>query len=293
MGLGGYLTWSAAFAEIHKKFGKRILPIEVHGNQVRIVDSTIFKNNPIIVDSTIDNLENYQTDYHLVPLNLPATNYCKNDTPTHAKHRYDTHIISQILDYYKVEHTLADTRCRLYFTDQEQKEVDDLASVVGTDVFITIEPHSNNEYTCNRQYPFEKWQNIVDNLCEVVRVVQVGRSNVRVLDNVIDVTAKTTFRTCAGLIGRSKLFLSTEGGLTHAAQAVGTKSIVVITGYQHPDMVAYPQNINMWIHKNHGPCGKKQKCEECWDAVIGHDEQEIINEAMGVLHNDCVHERLF
>lgn len=292
MGLGGYLTWTAAFAEIYKQYGKRILPVEVHGNQMRIVISPIFKNNPAVVDGAVDNLENYKTDYNLVPLNLPATNYCKNDTPTHARHRWDKHIISQILEFYKVEHTLADVRCRLYFTDQEKKEIEEMVSSIGTDTFITIEPHSSDEYTCNRQYPFEKWQNVVDNLCEIVKVVQVGRASMRILDNVIDMTSKTTFRTCAGLIGRSKLFLSTEGGLTHAAQAVGTKSIVVITGYQHPDMVAYPQNINMWIHKDHGPCGKKQKCEECWNAVSEHDEQEIINAAVGVLYDDCVHKRV-
>jgi ADP-heptose:LPS heptosyltransferase len=104
-----------------------------------------------------------------------------------------------------------------------------------------------------------------------------------VLDGVIDMTGRTTFRECAGLIGEASLFLSTEGGLVHAAQAMQTKSVVVITGYQHPDMVAYPQNVNLWINEGHGPCGMKVPCAECESAVCAHDAVEIATLAMGAL----------
>jgi ADP-heptose:LPS heptosyltransferase len=291
VGLGGYLTWTAACHEIHNKHGKRVLPVEVHGPQTRLVISPIFKNNPSIVDASIDDLTNYARDFNIVPLNLPATNYCKHDSPTHARHSYDKHIISQILDFYKIDHVFEQVKCRLYFTSKEDDEINKFTSDIGTE-FVTIEPHSNNEYTCNREYPFEKWQNVVNALSKTVRVVQVGQSTKRVLDNVLDMTGKTTFRTCAGLIGKSKLFLSSEGGLTHAAQAVSTKSIVVITGYQHPTMVAYPQNTNLWVHGDHGPCGKKQRCSSCWEAVVKHDEQEIVGAALEFLHDGRIHERV-
>jgi len=274
MGLGGYLTWTAAFHEIHSITGKKILPVEMHGQHAKLISSPIFYNNPSIVN-VIE--ESHEGDYIIIPLNRKETNYCKIDTPKFAKHRYDKHIICQILEFYGIQKSIKDLQCRIYLTEEEKKEVNSLIKdQIGDRKFIAIEPHSNNEYTCNREYPFEKWQKIVDELCNYTTVVQVGQSK-NILKNVIDITSKTTFRTCAGIIESSQLFLSTEGGLTHASQAMKTKSIVLITGYQHPDMVAYPSNFNFWIHENHGPCGNKIRCQDCWNAVNNHDEKEIVD----------------
>ena len=71
------------------------------------------------------------------------------------------------------------------------------------------------------------------------------------------------------------MFLSSEGGLVHAATAFNTKSVVIITGYQSEEMVAYPQNININISK-HGPCGLKKECPECKKAAEEHDWREIV-----------------
>jgi ADP-heptose:LPS heptosyltransferase len=275
MGLGGYLMWTAAFHEIHEIFKKRILPVEVHGQKVKLISSPIFKNNPSIVDVSV---ESYEGDYLAIPLNNPATNYCKLDTADFAKHRYDIHVIQQILEFYKINKELSSLRCRIYLDSLEEKEVENLLESfdLKNQRFIAIEPNSNDEYTCNREYPFEKWQKIVEELSKFSKIVQVGSSK-KILNNVINLTGKTSFRTCAGVIKNSSAFLSSEGGLVHAAQAVKTKSIVVITGYEHPDMISYPNNINLWVHDGHGPCGKKKFCKDCRNAVLNHDELEIID----------------
>jgi ADP-heptose:LPS heptosyltransferase len=148
--------------------------------------------------------------------------------------------------------------------------------------FITIEPNSKTNYTPNRIYPFEKWQNIVNALKDKIPFVQVGAEGSRVLENVIDWTGQSSFKNTAGMIGFSRLFLSSEGGLVHAATSVDTKSVVIITGYQAEKMVAYPQNINVNI-SSHGPCGLKIECPQCtkdaechnWEEVVGIVEKEL------------------
>ena len=105
-------------------------------------------------------------------------------------------------------------------------------------------------------------------------MVQLGTGE-KVLNNVVNVTRQTSFITAAGIIGRSKLFLSAEGGLVHAATAVNTKSLVILTGYQSQKMVAYPQNINIDI-SNHGPCGLKRECLQCKHDTENHDWREIV-----------------
>ena len=70
--------------------------------------------------------------------------------------------------------------------------------------------------------------------------------------------------------------MATESGLAHAATAVDTKAVVIITGYQSEKMVAYPQNINVNI-ASHGPCGLKVECPDCKKDADSHDWTEIVS----------------
>jgi hypothetical protein len=313
MGLGGYLCWSAAAHEIYSLHGKKIIAYEKHPHAVKIVENSIFDNNSVFFSekNSTDNSFNSEFDLKTIGtiindvkwmneqkfkdlieernlfslmLNRPETNYCKLDTPTHATHRTDKHIIQQILEFYGIERDMKELRPRLYLTDEELAQVDEFCKELPEE-FITIEPHSNTEYTLNREYPFEFWQWNVDRLiCDFgAKFVQVGTGS-RPLSGVIDLRNKTTFRTCAGVIGRSKLFMSTEGGLVHAATAMQTPTICVTTGYQHERMVAYPQNENIWLGHDGAPCGiKRPRCEKCWNAVKNSQPGEIITGALKLL----------
>ena len=262
MGLGGHLTWTALAREAKIHFNKPELKIVPYmGDISRPVKSEIFFNNP--------NFYNDESAVQIFPiqLNKPETNYCKLDTPKKAHHKGDKHIIVQICEHYGIDNP--ELKCDLYFSDEQHKKVTALRKQLDKD-FIILEPHSKTNYTPNRVYPFEKWQSIVDEVSKNIQVVQVGQKAGRLLKNVVDFTGKTSFKEAALLIGKSKLFVSAEGGLVHAATAVNTTSVVIITGYQDVRMVAYPQNINVNIAK-HGPCGLKIPCSACQDDAEKHD----------------------
>ena len=125
-------------------------------------------------------------------------------------------------------------------------------------------------------------------ISEHTQVVQVGAPEALILDNVTNLVGQTSFREAACLIGESKLFASTEGGLVHAATATNTISLVIITGYQHPKMVSYPQNININI-ATHGPCGLKIECQGCLDDANNHNESELIEKALDFLNENSIH----
>ena len=105
--------------------------------------------------------------------------------------------------------------------------------------------------------------------------MQIGAAGSRVLNSVIDFTGKTSFREAAALIGKSVMFLSNEGGLVHAATAVGTQSAIVICGHHSSEMVAYPQNITLNA-STHGVCGMKTFCEKCHEDFENHDHMELV-----------------
>ena len=129
----------------------------------------------------------------------------------------------------------------------------------------------------------DKWQKIVDSLKENIEIVQLGTSDSQLLKGVVDFRGITSFRTATGIIGKSELFLSTEGGLVHASTAVDTTAVVILTGYQHPRMVSYPQNVNINI-ASHGPCGLKIDCPDCRKDREAHDFKKIVIEVKKILN---------
>ena len=276
MGLGGYLAWTAVAREISDKIpeGIKILPCEGDGKNItKLVRSPVFENNPYIYK------EGDGDQAFPMFLNNPETNYCKNDTPLKAYHRGDRHIIEQMCEFYGVNNP--ELKCELYFTETEKRRVEELLKGLE-DTFITIEPYSKTNYTPNRVYPMKKWQSVVNSLKSKVQIVQIGDRSGELLEGVIDYRGLTSFREAAILIGKSKVLLTTEGGLAHAATTTDTPALVVITGYQDERMVAYPQNININI-ANHGPCGLKTVCEDCQKDANDHNEQEIVDKVLEVL----------
>ena len=269
MGLGGYLTWTAAARAVKKHINNqiKIIPIESHGNLLKTIKSDIFKNNE-------DFYQNWENNCFTLPfiLNNPKTNYCKKDTPEKAIHRYDKHIIEQICENFGINNP--ELKCILKLDKEEQKKVDNLTKNLPEN-FVTINTDVNSEYTQNKFNLFEKWQNIVDLLKNDITFVQIGLKGKK-LKNAIDLTDQTTFREAAGIIGKSKLFVGSEGGLIHAATAFDVPCVVVISSFIHPDLVKYPNNINIWLNEdNHGPCGMKIYCEKCHNNMKKLDEKIV------------------
>lgn len=268
MGLGGHLMWTPLAREIVTQNPNiKVLPVErvKPGIFPSIVSSEIFRFNPNFVNTLDD-------DHKIICISLDdaRTNYCKLDAFDHCIQRYDKHVIQQICDVYGFNDVKL--KCELYLSDEEQKFGHDFRG------FIVIDPHTKDEYTVNKRYPFKKWQRVIDVLRSrgFKNFVQVGRKTSEILDGVQDMTGLTTFRQAAALIKQADLFLGSEGGLMHAANAVETPAVIVVTGFLHPTMTCYPENTNIWIGAKHGPCGLKVKCEKCYDECIKHDEFEIV-----------------
>ena len=273
MGLGGYLMWTAVAREICKAANvQKVFPFEQHGVFVKTIKTSIFDNNPFIQQS-------YESDIVAFPmqLNNPKTIYCKHDAVQKAVHRHDKHIIEQVCEFYGINSPKL--KCELYFTPHEETNVSSLLQQQElTNNFIVFEPQTKPGYTVNKKYPLEKWQRVVDYLVSTGEtIVQVGAPTLdQKLKNIIDLTGKTSFREAACIISRSKLFVSSEGGLMHAANAVGTRSVILFTGFIHPTMTGYPENKNIWIGKDHGPCGMKLLCNQCEKNALEHDPEELI-----------------
>ena len=78
------------------------------------------------------------------------------------------------------------------------------------------------------------WSTPCENDWPGVQVVQLGVADSPILEGVVSLCGKTNFRQAALVQRSSALFVGTEGGLMHAAAAVGAPSVILWGGVTIP-----------------------------------------------------------
>lgn len=291
MGLGDLCIFSAVAHGLHKQTGKKVVPyrpvrrlyqrilLNIKGKKTRWVNRDLYHDNPAFYQG--------EQDDHLPKMYVPLPDRIyfghELDSEDKTRHIYVKpyeHYLVRMCRYYGVHNP--EVRCHLVFTEQEQQQIADLVKNLDND-FVTIEPHSQIHNIPNRAYPFTKWQKVVNALKDNIQVVQIGAPGTEVLQNVVDLTGKTSFKIAAGIGGQSRLFLSVDNGLTHAITATDTIGLIIHTGYQPVEHYGYPHNMNISVAK-HGPCGLIGRCPLCEKDGEEHDENEIVQAVIEYLN---------
>lgn len=125
--------------------------------------------------------------------------------------------------------------------------------------FVYIEPNIKGELGFNKDWGFDKWQKVVNSLPDIKFVQGKGRK----LENVLQVDT-SSFRDACALLSRAFLFVGTDGGLHHAAAALGLPAVVVWSGFSPSKVLGYSSHIN--LQANVKACGKFKECKHCADA---------------------------
>ena len=201
--------------------------------------------------------------FEFIYLDLPHHSYAERDLRFKYIWKKGEHIIdilgeSVCLD--SLPH-----KCELYIDSQEEEKVNKLISQLNLRYFIAIEPNTNTDYFGDfRAWPFARWQQIVYRVRSEfpeIKIVQVGVEGSCALDGTVQVCGLLTFRETALLMKKSKLFLGTEGGLVHAANAMESKAVVVWSGVTLPEFAGYPGKHDIVYKRVEcSPCGLKGNC---------------------------------
>jgi hypothetical protein len=128
---------------------------------------------------------------------------------------------------------------------------------------IAIQSNSNGAklFIANKQWYPERFQEVVNYLSPFFEIVQVGSTDDFYLEGCVDYRGKTTIRESIAIIASSRLFIGLVGFYMHAAKAVGTKSLIIYGGREHPDQSGYSDNINIYTATDCSPCWKWSKCD--------------------------------
>lgn len=150
----------------------------------------------------------------------------------------------------------------LVFTEGELALGAEAARVLGD--FVIVEPHNKHRASPGKSWGWQRYADLVAAL-HGVRMVQLGPSGTLLLPGAVHFPTGQ-FRHACAVMARARAYVGPEGGLHHAAAAVGTPAVVIFGGYIGPHVTGYPGHVNIYSPAG-SPCGSREPCQHCIDAM--------------------------
>lgn len=175
-----------------------------------------------------------------------------------------------------------------FFTDGERQAVDRLGQPKG---FVVIEPNLKSHLTTkapfliNKQWPYRRYAEVATRLrAEGHRIVQfVFSDSFRIPGATLIQTP--SFRSAAAILERAALYIGVEGGMHHAAAAVGVPAVVLFGGWLPPAVLGYDTHINLTGGEERF-CGLLLPCAHCAAAMQRISVDDVVNAALSLLRKE-------
>lgn len=167
----------------------------------------------------------------------------------------------------------------LFFDEAENKFTDGLNSG-----FIIVEASLPEFKTCapNKQWPKDRYLRVAHALKQRGHDVrQFYYPGCWQIPGVPFIKTPS-FRHAAAALRRASLYIGPEGGMHHAAAAMGTQAVVLFGGFIPPQVTGYDFHTNLTGGAE--ACGSLKKCQHCIDAMNRITVEEV--EAAALAHLD-------
>lgn len=143
---------------------------------------------------------------------------------------------------------------------------------------VLIEPNLKRSASPNKQWGFNRWLEFVK-LCSArgIALTQFGTWS-DVLPGVRPL-ATPDFRTACAALGKARAYVGHEGGLHHAAAAVGIPAVVIFGGFISPRVTGYEAHANLFDAAGHQlGCGMRTACAHCAQVMACITPERVLNE---------------
>jgi hypothetical protein len=166
----------------------------------------------------------------------------------------------------------------IYLTKEERQ----FAKLVGDTPLVIIEPNpSPKSPVANKRWPMERFEEVAKVLrSDGYDVVQLHYRGARLLRNARSFPSPD-FRRATAVLARAKLYIGGEGGMHHAAAAVGVEGVVLFGGFIPPEVTGYALHTNLTGGAE--ACGSLQPCDHCAAAMKAIEVDEVLEHAMARL----------
>lgn len=128
---------------------------------------------------------------------------------------------------------------------------------------IVIEPWIKQAASRNKDWGLFNWKELIVLLGDLplVQLVGPGMPPLRPLRQV----PTRNEREAAAAIAGARACVLPEGGLHHAAAALGVPAVVIFGGYTHPATTGYDLHVNLFTGGE--ACGQRLPCKHCREAM--------------------------
>lgn len=145
--------------------------------------------------------------------------------------------------------------------------------------YVFVEPNVKQNGHDNKAWQWSRWQRLIEK-CIGLRFVQCGPAGTRFLAGVHAVVTPT-FRDACAVLAVSRAFVGAEGGLHHAAAALGVPAVVLFSEFISPEITGYPMHRNL-RHAGE-PCGWRVRCQRCAESMSAITVDEVASNLWEIL----------
>lgn len=146
---------------------------------------------------------------------------------------------------------------------------------------IIIEPNNKAKASPNKDWGVARWVELVALMkAEGLPAWQIGGPGTRVINGAHFIETPTFRHGCA-VLANARAAVLPEGGLHHAAAAVGVRAVVIYGGFISPKQTGYDLHVNLFTGGE--PCGMRAPCAHCQQAMGAVTPAQVLQELKGLL----------
>ena len=139
---------------------------------------------------------------------------------------------------------------------------------------IMIEPNVKAVGHDNKAWIADRWLALSATRTDFVQCVP-NTSERCLPPNVLKVITPT-FRHAAAVLSVCKAFIGTEGGLMHAAAAIGTPAVILWSEFISPEITGYHTDKIINLRHAGKPCGNRLACPSCRKSMEAIAVDEVV-----------------
>jgi len=243
MGMGDDLLFLGKAEEIYKRTGKKIKPKYGTGWSI------LFDNVEFLSDDGV------------------TVNARDNDGPV------DYHV-----DYYEdrkenqriIFKPFVPTPFKVRLSDQEISYAKDVINNYKLDKFCIVNPdYKSTFFSHNKNWGFEKYQQLTNRLSEDIQVVRIMPGNNLYnephLENAINITEKN-IRNSISIMSFSHFGVSYDGLLQHVFGGFNIPAVIIQGGLVNREIMSYNMHLYHTYDHPDTPCGSMTECSHCKEA---------------------------
>jgi ADP-heptose:LPS heptosyltransferase len=147
---------------------------------------------------------------------------------------------------------------------------------------VILEPTVKAKASPNKNWGWTRWNRLAWILQERhgVRVTQLGGLDTPFLEGA-ELVRTDSFRQACAVLATARACVLPEGGLHHAAAALGVPAVVIFGGFIAPRHTGYAAHVNLFTGGE--ACGMRLPCDHCREAMAKISPEAVAEHLMEYL----------